>query len=321
MSRPPALPAAARRIVARDRPTLARVISQVEDGDPAVVPVLRALYGRTGGARVVGITGPLGVGKSTLVNALLGFLRETDRRVGVVAVDPSSPYSGGAVLGDRIRIDRRADYDRVFFRSMGSRGHAGGVARATREVVRLLDAFGMNVVLIETVGSGQVDVEIRTVASTNLVVVVPHLGDEVQSLKAGLFEIADVFCVNKSDLPGADAATRYLRDMVALGARPDGWRPPVVAVSASGSTGLDELWAAVDAHERFLDEEGRRLTRDRERLTAEVLGLVRDRFEKEIARTVRSDPVVRRLVDRLVARTLDPESAADALYRIRSRGR
>jgi LAO/AO transport system kinase len=207
MSRARVVPAAARGVLAHDRRALARLITAVENRDPAAVPALKALYPHTGRARIVGITGPLGVGKSSLINLLLGHLRGEGLTVGVVAVDPSSPFSGGSVLGDRIRLDRASGDAGVFFRSMASRGHAGGIAEATREVARLLDAFGMDVVLVETVGSGQVDVEVREVASTSVVVVVPHLGDDVQTLKAGLFEIADVFCVNKGDLPGADAAS------------------------------------------------------------------------------------------------------------------
>ncbi|MGI0151642.1 MAG: ArgK/MeaB family GTPase, partial [Thermoplasmata archaeon] len=168
------VPPAARAVLARDRRALARLISQVENGDPEAAPVIKALYPHTGRARIVGITGPLGVGKSSLVNTLLGRLRAQGRRVGVIGVDPTSPFSGGSVLGDRIRIDRAGGDEGIFFRSMASRGHAGGIAAATREVARLLDAFGMDVVLVETVGSGQVDVEIRRIASTSIVVLVPH---------------------------------------------------------------------------------------------------------------------------------------------------
>ncbi|HXQ79152.1 MAG TPA: methylmalonyl Co-A mutase-associated GTPase MeaB, partial [Thermoplasmata archaeon] len=267
------LPAAARAIVDGDRRVLARTITAVENGDPSADRVVRSLYPRSGRAPVVGLTGPLGVGKSSLVNALVGRLRELGQTVGVIGVDPSSPFTGGSVLGDRIRLERRADDTGVFFRSMASRGAAGGVAAATREVSRLLDAAGFDVILVETVGSGQVDVAIRDIASTSIVVVVPHLGDEVQTLKAGLFEIADIFCVNKVDLPGADLAKRDLAELVTLGGRANGWAPPVVGTSTVEPCGIDELWEDVLAHEKFLDASGERTRGERKRLSSEIVGL------------------------------------------------
>jgi len=318
----PRLPEAARAVRAGDRRALARLISAVEDRDPAADAPLRALFPGTGRARVIGLTGPLGVGKSSLINALLAHLRKAGKRVGVVAVDPSSPFSGGSVLGDRIRLERRPGDEGVFIRSMASRGHSGGVAEATREVVRLLDAFGMDVVLVETVGSGQVDVEIREIASTSVVVLVPHLGDEVQSLKAGLFEIADVFCVNKADLPGADGAARDLSELVATGAGRDGWRAAVISTSTQDGTGIEALWTAVEAHEAYLDEEGRRAAADRIRARAELLGLVRERVDRELAEALDADPGVGALLDDVVARRLDPRTAADRLFQeLPGRGR
>lgn len=308
-----ALPASAAAVVRGDRRALARLISAVEDRDPAAEPALRALFSRTGKARVVGLTGPLGVGKSSLINSLLALLRGRGRRVGIVAVDPSSPFSGGSVLGDRIRLERRPGDDGVFIRSMASRGHAGGVAEATREVVRLLDAFGMDIILVETVGSGQVDVEIRDIATTSIVVLVPHLGDEVQSLKAGLFEIADVFCVNKADLPGADTAARDLSELVATGAGRDGWRPAVVPTSTQTGSGIAELWGAVEAHEAFLDADGRRVPAERRRARAELLGLVRERVDRELAEALDRDGALAGLLDDVIARRLDPHDAAGRL--------
>lgn len=309
----PRAPPAARRVLQGDRQALARLISQVENRDVAALPAVRALYPHSGRATVVGLTGPLGVGKSSLLNLLLAHLRAEGKRVGIVAVDPSSPFSGGSILGDRIRLERPAGDDGVFIRSMASRGHAGGVALATRETVRLLDAFGMEVILVETVGSGQADVEIRDIASTSVVVVVPHLGDEVQSLKAGLFEIADVFCVNKSDLPGADSAARYLSEMTHLVTVDRRWRPVVVQTSATAPSGVAELWAAVQKHEAFLDAGGARRTRDRQQLTDEILGLVRERVDSELAAALRQKPALKALLDRVVAREIDPHTAADRL--------
>jgi LAO/AO transport system kinase len=315
MTGAPALPATARAIVRGDRGALARAISAVEDGDAAADPILRALFGRTGRVPVVGLAGPLGVGKSSLVNLLVAHLRSLGKTVGVVAVDPSSPFSGGSVLGDRIRLERTAGDEGVFFRSMASRGAAGGLAAATRETVRLIEAAGFDVVLVETVGSGQVDVAVRDVATTRVIVLVPHLGDEVQTLKAGLFEIADVFCLNKSDLPGADLAEKDLAELAGLGPPRDGWRPTVVRTSAVVPSGIAGLWGAIAAHERFLDTGGARAAAARTRLAHEIVERARDRLAAELARRLTDEPALRRLLDRVAARALDPRSAADRLVR------
>jgi LAO/AO transport system kinase len=315
------LPSSARAILDGDRRALARAITSIENGADSAGPILKALYPRTRGVPIVGFTGPLGVGKSSLINALVGLLRDRGRTVGVVAVDPSSPFSGGSVLGDRIRFDRRSDDAGVFFRSMASRGASGGVAAATLETARLLDAAGFDIVLVETVGSGQVDVAIREIASTSIVVLVPHLGDEVQTLKAGLFEIADVFCVNKIDLPGADLAKRDLADLVSLGRGSGRWAPVIVGTSTVEPTGLEELWTAVEAHERYLDESGERRDGERRRLAKEIVGHVRDRVGRELTARLDDDPEMRRLLDRVVARSLDPRSAAERLTAVERRAR
>jgi len=312
MSRP-APPDPARAIVAGDRRALAKAITAVEVGDPSSDALLRAVFRRTGKVPVVGITGPLGVGKSSLINLLVAHLREQGRSVGIVAVDPTSPFSGGSVLGDRIRLERRPGDPGVFFRSMASRGAAGGISASTRDVARLLEAAGFDVVLVETVGSGQVDVAIRDVASTRIVVLVPHLGDEVQTLKAGLFEIADVFCINKSDLPGADVAERDLADLASLGTAPDGWRSRIVRTSTVTPSGIPELWKAVEAHERFVAASPGHAAEERRRLEEEIVGRVRDLVTAEFAERLGAEPALRRLVDRVVAREIDPRTAADRL--------
>ncbi|MEM0129334.1 MAG: methylmalonyl Co-A mutase-associated GTPase MeaB [Thermoplasmata archaeon] len=317
MSRPEGVAEAVRALQGGDRRTLSRLITEAENDQPRARAVLRAVFPRTGRAKVVGFTGPLGVGKSSLIGALVAHLRSRGERVAVVAVDPSSPFSGGSVLGDRIRIDHAPDDPGVFVRSMASRGHTGGLSRRTREAVRLLEAGGFATVLVETVGSGQVDVEVREVATTSVVVLVPHLGDEVQTLKAGLFEIADVFCVNKADLPGADRARRDLSELAALGARDPAWPVPVVATSTATGTGIPELWDAVEAHERHLEQSGRRVEDERRRLMNEIRGLLRDRFDHELD-TDRSLP---RLVEPVVQREIDPEAAARRWWQGRARSR
>ncbi len=307
------LPPVARAIVGGDRRALARAITAIENGDPGAGPVLKALFSRARQVPIVGVAGPLGVGKSSLLNLLVGHLRGLGRTVAVIAVDPSSPFSGGSVLGDRIRFEGRADDPGVFFRSMASRGAAGGVAAATLEAARVLAAAGFDIILVETVGSGQVDVAIREIATTRVVVLVPHLGDEVQTLKAGLFEIADVFCVNKTDLPGADSAQRDLADLVAMFPAGSGWVPRIVGTSTTVPRGIAELWEAIQAHESFLDSSGTRRAGERHRLATEIVGLVRDRVGRELTHQLERDADLRRLLDRVVAREIDPRTAAERL--------
>ena len=306
----------ARRIVSGDRRTLGRLISDVEAGRPGAKSVLKELHPRTGHALVVGLSGPLGVGKSSLVNRLLQHLKGLDRRVGVIAVDPSSPFSGGAVLGDRVRIERDPSDPSVFFRSMASRGHPGGLSQSTREVIRLLEAFGMDTILVETVGSGQVDVEIHSIASTRMVVLVPHLGDEVQTLKAGLFEIADIFVVNKSDLPGADRAARDLAELAQLSSPVDGWRPQVVETSTLAPSGIPELWNAVEEHERVLRSGTQLQARLTERADQELRSLLLARVQESLDQDLRPTPAWGTLVSQVVDHTSDPYTASEKAYRL-----
>jgi LAO/AO transport system kinase len=264
----------AERLLQGDRRALARAITAVENGGPERAEILRAVHGHGGQAHVVGITGAPGAGKSTLVAGLAGRMRDAGARVGVIAVDPSSPFSGGALLGDRIRMGTG---EGLFIRSLASRGHLGGLSRATGDVVRLLDAAGFDVILLETVGAGQGEVEIMRLAHTTVVVSVPGLGDDVQAFKAGILEIGDIFVVNKADLPGANQTARDLMAMLALGApRPQGaWRPPVIQTAAVKGDGLDQLRQAIADHGRFLRESGRWA----ERAAADA----RRRFEEAVA--------------------------------------
>jgi LAO/AO transport system kinase len=304
---------AAEDLLNGDRRTLAKLITEVEMGSPQARKILRRLYDRTGKSIVVGFTGPLGVGKSSLINKLLKHLRAKGKKVGVIAIDPSSPFSGGAVLGDRVRLERPEGDTDTFVRSMATRGHVGGVAQGTRDVIRLMEAFGMDVVIVETVGSGQADVDIRDIATTRVVVLVPHLGDDVQSLKAGLFEIADVFVVNKADLAGADEAARHLKEMVTIMAPRDGWKPMVVESSAIDSSGVDELWTAISRHEMAMKSSRLYEKEARERLSKEVRELAREHVEERLSRLVEQDARAKYLVDEVINGKTDPYTGSERL--------
>ena len=296
-----------------DRASLARLLTLVERGGEPSRDVARLVHGRTGRAYTVGITGAPGAGKSTLTEAVVRHLRRSGEEVAVLAVDPSSPRTGGAILGDRVRMQGHAGDDGVFIRSMASRGHLGGLALAVPEAVRVLDAAGLPLVLLETVGVGQVEVAIAGAADTTIVVVTPGWGDAVQVNKAGLLEVADVLVVNKADLGGAEAAVQDLEAMLQLGGANGGtWRPPVVVTSALDGGGAAELWDAVCRHRAALESAGGLEHRRRQRLAAEVTEIVVRRLERR-ARAQRADPEFDRLIGDVAAGRLDPWEAADAL--------
>jgi len=246
----------AARLAAGERVALARAITAVENDRAEAKAVLRAVYGRAGGAQVVGITGAPGVGKSTLLNALIAKYRALDKKVGVVAVDPSSPISGGAILGDRIRMSEHGGDGGVFVRSLAARGHLGGLSRAAARVVDVMDAAGHDIVIVETVGTGQSEVEIMDIAQTVLVVSAPGLGDDIQAVKAGILEIADILVVNKADMPLADRTEAQLRDALALGHRP-GWQVPVMKTASTTGEGIEALVATIADHHGQLDRRDR----------------------------------------------------------------
>lgn len=320
MSRPdvPDLVERARRGEAR---AVARLISLVESGVDAgagdagtadLRAVAAALAPHTGRAHVVGLTGPPGVGKSTSTSVLVGALRAQRRRVGVLAVDPSSPFSGGALLGDRVRMGEHATDDGVFIRSMATRGHLGGLAWATPQALRVLDAAGCDVVLVETVGVGQSEVEVVALADTTVVLLAPGMGDGVQAAKAGILEIADVFVVNKADRDGAAQTVRDLRHMMSLDAGDGGWERPVVPTVAARGEGVDDLVAALDAHRDWMDAGGERKRRRLARAGAEIQAITLERVRARIGDLSDASGLAA-LAERVVAGELDPYGAADEL--------
>ena len=290
-----------------NRRSLARLVSRVEDDTDEGREALATLYPGGGAAWVTGITGAPGAGKSTLVDGLVGFAADQGN-VAVVAVDPSSPFSGGAVLGDRIRMQRHTDDPRIYIRSMANRGHLGGLADSTPRVVALLDGIGFSEVLIETVGVGQAEIEVASSADTVVVVVNPGWGDSIQAAKAGLLEIGDVFVVNKADRPAVDETVTELLRM--LDVWPEhAWRPPIVTTVATDGVGLDNLWTAVLDHRRHLTETGDLQTRRRERASREIAAAVRSGLRRKAS--LESGGV--ELLDRVAAREIDPWSAAGAI--------
>jgi LAO/AO transport system kinase len=297
------------RIVAGDRRAVARAISMVEDGAEGLVELSAGLFAHTGRAYSIGLTGSPGVGKSTLAGELVRVVRERGLSVAVLAIDPTSPLTGGALLGDRLRMQTHATDPGVFIRSMATRGHLGGMALAAPEAVRILDASGKDVVIVETVGVGQAEVDVAAATDTTLVVVSPGWGDAVQVAKAGILEIADVFVVNKSDRDGAEASARDLEQMIRMGSPLD-WPPPVVSTSAPSSVGVQDLWGAIERHRDHLETSGRLAVNRRARLLREVEGLAAERLRGRVTGRLAADAG---LVDDLVERRTDPYRAAAIL--------
>lgn len=331
MSRPDAIDALVSALRSGEMRAIARAIRIVEERDEAAFPLLTALHPYTGHARILGVTGTPGAGKSTLVDRLVEEFRIQGRRIAVLAVDPSSPYSGGAILGDRIRMQRHFTDPDVFIRSLATRGHLGGLARAAGDAVRVLDAARFDLVLIETVGVGQDELEIAELADTTLVVVAPGLGDDVQAIKAGILEIASIFVVNKADREGSDAAVRDLEQMLVLGdaaavhpvghsaatlgpggsAGATGWVPPVLQTVASTGRGVRELAAACEAHRAYLTTSGALATKRKERVFHELRSLVRERVLEEA--WARLAPALVRGAERVAGGDTNPYTEADTM--------
>ncbi len=294
---------------------VARLISLVEDGSPKLREVSAALVPHVGHAQIIGLTGPPGVGKSTTTTALVTAFRAAGKRVGVLAVDPSSPFSGGALLGDRVRMQDHALDPDVFIRSMASRGQLGGLAWATPQALRVLDGAGCDVVLIETVGVGQAEVEIAQLADSTMVLLAPGMGDGIQAAKAGILEVADLYVVNKADRDGAQQTVRDLRYMLSLGGRHSvagAWRPPILTTVATKGEGVAEVVAALDKHRAWLDTSGERARRQKERAAGEIEAIAVAALRARMG-DVHGSAALSTLAARVVAGELDPYAAADAV--------
>jgi LAO/AO transport system kinase len=333
----------AQRVLDGDVRAASRLMRNIDDGVPTAMADLQALFPKTGGAYIIGLTGSPGAGKSTLTDRLIARFRKQGKKVGVLAVDPTSPFTGGAILGDRIRMQEHATDKGVFIRSLATRGNLGGLSRATGDCIRVMDAMGQDVILVETVGVGQDEIDIAQMAHTTVVVTVPGMGDDVQAIKAGILEVADVFAVNKSDLDGADRMVRELRMMLELrhavkapamdhdahhrmvrakaegrhveeAAPPREWEPPILKVVAARDQGVDELVEAIAQHRAFLDETGLRKDKERARAAMQFIALLRERLLRgALARLERERGRLDEVAGRIAERQADPYALAEEL--------
>jgi LAO/AO transport system kinase len=301
------------RLVAGDKRALARAITLIESDDPAGWELVREVYPRTGSARIVGFTGPPGVGKSTLIGALTAELRKAERQVAVLSIDPSSPFTRGALLGDRIRLSDHFLDPGVFIRSMASRGALGGLSEAALQVALAMDAAGKDDVLIETVGVGQAEIDIVDHADTIVLALMPGSGDSIQALKAGVMEIPDVIVVNKADHPMTDTMVREVRGVLALSHVPGAWQVPILRTEAARGEGVGELAEKIDEHRAHIEAEGTLEQRRARNLRNEVLGIATSRMRRRMEATAEGDPRTAALLERVVRRELDPASAASEL--------
>jgi GTPase len=308
----PAIQTRIDQLRAGDVRTLSRAISTVENRAPGWSELLKALFPHSGRARVLGLTGPPGAGKSTLVDQLARFYRKENRKVGIIAVDPTSPYTGGAILGDRIRMQEHFSDPGIYIRSMATRGSLGGLARTTADVTTVLDASGRDLIMIETVGVGQDEVDIVRLADVTILILVPGMGDDVQTIKAGIMEIADIFVINKSDRDGADHVEREIRTLQSLAMRHDGWIPPIVKTVASQGQGIDELAAAISDYEAYLQKENLALNKSVENWQERLVEMLRD-VMLEKARAQFGDGNLARLAAEVAEHKRDPYTLVEEI--------
>ncbi len=309
---------AVEKVIAGDVRTVARLIRDIDDRVPGVREILKALYAHTGHAYVIGITGAPGVGKSTLVDQMLAHLRKANKTVGVLAVDPTSPFTGGAILGDRIRMQRHSLDEGVFIRSLATRGHFGGLTQSTRSAIDVLDAMGKDYILVETVGVGQDEVEVVKSAQTTIIVVIPGMGDDIQAIKAGILEVGDIFVINKADREGADKTLNELRQMINMGHqkyKEGKWTPPILKVEAVFDRGVVELLEAIEKHRAYLMESGgdQHLVRRKQRIREELAEMVKNRLVQEVLDQLIESGDFERAVEAILAGEMDPYTASDDL--------
>lgn len=304
----------AQRILDGDLRAAARLMRDLDDGFRSAAEEMKLLYPHTGRAFILGITGPPGAGKSTLVDQLTAAYRKRGRRVGVVAIDPTSPFTGGAILGDRIRMNRHAEDPGVFIRSLATRGHMGGLSRSTGDVVNVMDAMGMDVVIVETVGVGQDEIDIVRMAHTTVVVSVPGLGDDIQAIKAGVLEIGDLFVVNKADRDGADRTARELAAMLEMKqTKPGDWQPKVLLAEASRNRGVEEMVDEIEVHRGYLADSGALERIREERSARQFMDLLRERLFTEVYGHIHVNGRFREIVADMTARRTDPYSAVEMI--------
>ena len=300
-------------VLSQKRLHLARLISMIEDEDSLALEALSQLYKHTGKAHIIGVTGPPGSGKSSLVTKLTAEFRKRSKTIGVVCVDPSSPFTGGALLGDRIRMQEHSLDDEVYVRSMGTRGHLGGLSRATSDAVRAIDAFGKEIIFVETVGAGQSEVEVIDVAHTVIVTDVPGSGDDIQAIKAGIMEIADIFVVNKSDLPGADKKVREINAMLEIDPRERVWRPPVLLTNSRTGDGIAELADSILAHLNYLKESGDLEKKGLQRSRDELHEIMKYKLTQELSLKLQGKPEYEKAIKLIAKREKDPYTVAEQL--------